>query len=373
MELPEIKRVTVAVVAYNEGATLDGILSDLKKQTFPHALMEVLLVDSASEDDTKERMLSFSNGNNCSSMGFWDVRVLDNPRRIQAAGWNVALSEYRGDALIRIDAHATIASDFVEKNVAVLNSGECVCGGSRPTVLAPGNDTPWCETLHLAEESAFGSSVASYRRKPEAGYVNSLFHGAYRRCVLDEVGGFNEGLLRTEDNDFHYRIREAGYRIRLDPSIRSAQYVRSSLTRMLKQKYGNGYWVGRTVFVQPKCLEIYHFAPFAFVLGMSTFSFLGFLMTWLPLMTAGLSYVLACVLLSLKVVVAAPDKCLCMIFLPVVFVGIHVSYGVGTVLGIARGLFEKRSVFCVGNEGDGTNGRAAAGDAVKKLRDVSIF
>lgn len=333
-ELPEIRLVTVAVVAYNEAAVLDGILSDLSKQTFPHDAIEVLLVDSASEDDTKARMLSFAEGNDRPGMGFESVRVLDNPGRIQAAGWNVAISEYRGDALIRIDAHATVAPDFVERNVVVLNSGECVCGGFRPTVLAPGCDTPWCETLHLAEESAFGSSVASYRRETEARYVNSLFHGAYRRCVFDKVGGFDEALLRTEDNDFHYRIREAGFQIRLDPSIRSAQYVRSSLAKMLKQKYGNGYWIGRTLFVQPKCLEVYHFAPLVFVLGIVLLAVMGLLVSWVPFAACAALYAAVCVLLSAKAIAQAPNKHVQMLALPLVFFGIHASYGVGTVSGL---------------------------------------
>lgn len=343
-ELPEIRLVTVAVVAYNEAAVLDGILSDLSKQTFSHDAIEVLLVDSASEDDTKARMISFAEGNDRPDMGFESVRVLDNPGRIQAAGWNVAISEYRGDALIRVDAHATVAPDFVERNVGVLNSGECVCGGFRPTVLAPGCDTPWCETLHLAEESAFGSSIASYRRETEAKYVNSLFHGAYRRCVLDKVGGFNEALLRTEDNDFHYRIREAGFQIRLDPSIRSAQYVRSSLRKMLKQKYGNGYWIGRTLFVQPKCLEVYHLAPLVFVLGVVLLTVLGVLASWVPFASCAALYVAVCVLLSARAIAQAPNKRALMLALPLVCLGIHTSYGIGTVSGLISVLakpFEK--------------------------------
>lgn len=341
-ELPEIRLVTVAVVAYNEAAVLDGILSDLSKQTFPHDAIEVLLVDSVSEDDTKARMLSFAEGNDRPGMGFESVRVLDNPGRIQAAGWNVAISEYRGDALIRIDAHATVAPDFVERNVVVLNSGECVCGGFRPTVLAPGCDTPWCETLHLAEESAFGSSVASYRRETEARYVNSLFHGAYRRCVLDKVGGFDEALLRTEDNDLHYRIREAGFQIRLDPSIRSAQYVRSSLAKMLKQKYGNGYWIGRTLLVQPKCLEVYHFAPFVFVLGIVLLILIGLLATWTSFFVCGTAYAFICVLLALKAAFQAPAKRLQMLLLPIVFFLIHFLYGWGTIIGFLEGIGKKR-------------------------------
>lgn len=341
MELPEIRLITIAVVAYNEGAVLDGILADLEKQTFPHASMEVLLVDSASEDDTKEKMLSFAGRNDCSSMGFESIRVLDNLKRIQAAGWNVAISEYRGDVLVRVDAHATIAPDFVERIVAVLDSGECVCGGFRPTVLAPGDDTPWCRTLHLAEESAFGSSVAAYRRETEARYVNSLFHGAYRRCVLDKVGGFNEDLLRTEDNDFHYRIREGGYRIRLDPAICSSQFVRSSLGGMLRQKYGNGYWVGRTVFVQPKCLEFYHFVPVVFVLGIVLLAIWGLLMSWIPFAACGMLYAALSILLSAKAILESEQRRPYMILLPMVFFLIHLSYGWGTMLGLLEGVAKK--------------------------------
>ena len=337
MDLPEIELITVGVVAYNESSVIEGILSDLKNQTFPHDRVEILLIDSASEDDTRAKMILFAEKNGEEGMGFGAVRVLDNPRRIQAAGWNVAIAEFTGDALVRVDAHATIAPDFVEQVVSVLSSGECVCGGFRPTVIAPGSETPWSKTLHLAEESAFGSSVAAYRRETEARYVNSLFHGAYRRCVINAVGGFNEALLRTEDNDFHYRIREAGYQIRLDPSICSAQFVRSSLMKMLKQKYGNGYWVGRTLFVQPKCLEIYHFAPLAFVLGIFCLAAFGICASWLPFVVAGVLYALVCVLLGVRAGVQMPAKHPCMIFLPIVFAGIHLSYGIGTIIGIVKG------------------------------------
>lgn len=336
-KLPEIQLVSVGIVAYNESSVLEGILGDLARQTYPHEKIEILLIDSASEDDTKAKMQQFAEKNAQEGMGFKAIRVLDNPKRIQAAGWNVAIAEYDGDALIRIDAHATIAPDFVERNVAVLDSGECVCGGFRPTVIAPGCDTPWARTLHLAEESAFGSSVASYRRETEARYVNSLFHGAYRRCVLEEVGGFNEALLRTEDNDFHYRIREAGFQIRLDPSIRSAQHVRGTLAKMLKQKYGNGYWVGRTVFVQPKCLEIYHFAPLVFVLGIALLVVQGALFSWAPFIVSGLLYALLCTLLSVRAIMQSDMKHVQMVALPGVFFGIHFCYGVGTIAGLTRG------------------------------------
>ena len=111
----------------------------------------------------------------------------------------------------------------------------------------------------------FGSSIASYRNNPGKTYVKSLFHAAYRREVFEKVGFFNEELVRTEDNEIHYRMRKAGYKLCFDPDIISYQYTRSSLKAMLKQKYANGYWIGKTSKVCPKCLSIYHFVPFAFV------------------------------------------------------------------------------------------------------------
>ena len=134
--------------------------------------------------------------------------------------------------------------------------------------------TPFKETLLLAESSMFGSSIASYRNNPGKTYVKSLFHAAYRREVFEKVGLFNENLGRTEDNEMHYRIRQAGYRLCYDPQIHSWQYVRSSIPGMMKQKYGNGDWVARTLGVCPGCLSIYHFVPFAFVIAILVTSIL---------------------------------------------------------------------------------------------------
>ena len=253
--------ISVCVVARNEEKTIQGILSDIQRQTYPHDKMEIILIDSMSDDRTKQLMLQFKE----SHSEFYDIQVLENPKRRLAPGWNVALRHYKGDAILRIDAHASVPEDFVMKNVEVLESGEYVSGGKRPNIID--DPTPWRETLLLAEQSMFGSSIASYRRSNKKSYVNTVFHGAYRREVFEKAGLFNEKLGRTEDNEMNYRIRKAGYRICYSPDIVSYQHTRSSLKAMLKQKYGNGYWVALTLKVCPGCLSYYHFVPFLFVLA----------------------------------------------------------------------------------------------------------
>ena len=214
--------ITICVIAYNEEQTLPAILKDIAAQDYAHGSMEVVLVDSASTDHTKKIMQEFAAQNTTQpDMGFVSVSVLDNPKRTLPCGWNVALKAYRGEAILKVDAHASIPKDFVTKNVAVLESGEDVCGGQRPNIIE--QPTPFRNTLLLAESSMFGSSIAPYRNNPGKSYVKSMFHAAYRRKVFETIGGFDERLARTEDNEIHYRMRKAGFKLCFDPEIISVR------------------------------------------------------------------------------------------------------------------------------------------------------
>lgn len=79
---------------------------------------------------------------------------------------------------------------------------------------------------------------------------------------LEKAGLFNENLGRTEDNEMHYRIRKAGYKICFNPDIISYQNIRNSWCGMLKQKYGNGHWIGLTLGVCPGCFFYSSFCSF---------------------------------------------------------------------------------------------------------------
>lgn len=321
--------ITVCVVAYNEEKVLPQLLECIKAQDYPHSQMEIVLVNSMSADGTREVMDKFAE----SEKGFYGVQVLDNPGKKLAFGWNVALRNYKGEAIVRIDAHATIPADFIRKNVEVLESGEYVSGGIRPNIID--ENTPWKELLLLAEQSMFGSSIAPYRRSEKKSYVKSIFHGAYRREVFDKIGFYNEKLGRTEDNEIHYRMRKAGFNICYSPDIISYQHTRNTLKGMLKQKYGNGYWVSLTLKACPQCLAIYHFVPFAFVLGIilttilsvSGYPLLGRLM-W------GAYWLLAILMAVLSV--RGEKKHWNQLLLPVLFFLLHISYGIGSLVGFLK-------------------------------------
>ncbi|MDR1183828.1 MAG: glycosyltransferase [Coriobacteriales bacterium] len=329
-----VKLISLVVIAYNEEKTIGGLLENIVAQDYPHERIELLLVDSASTDGTKKLFEEFA----LKESSFAGIRILDNPARFLPHGCNVALRAYAGDVLIRIDAHARVPVDFARRNVEVLEGGEYVCGGIRPTVLQ--ESTPWGETLLLAENSIFGSSPAAYRRGQERNIVNSIFHGAYRREVFDKVGQYDERLLRTEDNDMSYRIRKAGFRFVRDPAIYSEQFVRSSLRRMLKQKKANGYWIGRTLFISPFCLRIHHLVPALALFIVLALIITGLAFSWIPLLVAVCLYAGADVLITLFSAIRSPKRNMTMLALPLVFVLMHVVYGLGTVQGVLRGLLD---------------------------------
>lgn len=321
--------ISFTVVAYNEAATLPNLLNDLIKQDYPHDKIEVLLIDSMSGDNTWEIMQEFSANN----QDFLRILTLKNERKTLPYGCNIALDNYTGDAIVRIDAHASIPADFISKNVKLLESGEYVCGGKRPNIID--EDTPFKNTLLIAEQSMFGSGISVYRSSDKKRYVSSIFHGMYRREVYDKVGPYNVLLTRTEDNDMSYRITSAGYNICYDPDIISYQHTRNTLYKMLRQKFLNGYWIGKTMGIQPKCFSLFHFVPLAFVLGIiltTVLSIIGF-----PFLAALMwsLYGLLVVGISVLEIVKRPFS-LTNLLLPVLFLLLHLSYGIGTLKGLVE-------------------------------------
>mgnify|MGYP002509614484 CR=1 FL=1 len=321
------ERLSIGIIAYNEEAFLPNLLNDLKAQTYPHKLMEIVLIDSCSSDGTKAVMEKFQNENK----DFYSIQVLDNPKKIQAAGWNVAIQNFTGDVLARIDAHTKVTPEYSLNVMKDINDGEMVVGGIRPAIVE--KNTSWAKVLLQVENSLFGSSINSSRRSKEKAYVKTMFHAAYRREVLEKVGLFNEKLLRTEDNEFHYRIRKAGFKLCFNPNILSYQYARSDYKRMIKQKYANGYWIGLTFKVCPGCISLYHLVPFVFVVAIVFTSLLSLFGIW---QFSALMWGLYGLLALTNTVLSGIQSGFYLqhLAMPIMFLILHISYGIGTEIGL---------------------------------------
>ena len=317
--------ISFIVVAYNAAASLPLLLEDLRAQTLPPGQLEVLLVDSASTDGTRRVMEQFAAG------APFPVRVLANPRRWLASGINVALRAATGDAIIRLDAHARIPADFLQKSLAALEQGEDIVGGC---VAGAQPHTPWEAVMHALDTSRFCGGAAPFRNSGEARYVDTLAYALYRREVYDCVGLYDERLRRTEDNEMHYRMRKAGYRFYFSPDILSYHAARPTLLGQLRQKWGNGYWIGRTMHIQPHCFAPRHLIPALFVLLLLGCLLLLPLFHW-PLALLLCAYGIVDLAFSVKGALREEKgRLLTLLALPLLFPLVHIVYGAGTLLGL---------------------------------------
>ena len=331
--------VSLCVIAYNEEKVLNGLFRNISDQTYPHDKIEVVLVNSNSTDGTLDMMEDFK----ATDYGFKDVVITHSDKGNQAAAWNAALTKATGDVIIRIDAHASIPRNFIARCIYNMEEfGETIVGGGRPNIVD--NETSWKLTLLAAEESLFGSSIANYRRPTgEQEYHDSLFHAAYKREVFEKVGGFNEALGRTEDNELHYRIREAGYKMCSFPDIISFQHTRSTLRHMIQQKFGNGYWIGLTCGVCPGCLSYFHFVPFVFLMMLVIFSIFAVLGYIYPLLYTALAYFMFDFVNTVMCFVTKKIQPQ-FLLLPFLFPLLHIAYGVGTLCGLIKMPFWRKSL-----------------------------
>ena len=321
-------KISFIVVAYNAAGSLGALLEDLLAQTIPHEQIEALLVDSASSDATRAIMLDFAKA------APFEAKVLDNPKRWLASGINVALGAATGDAIIRLDAHARIPKDFLENNLRALARGEDIVGGC---VLGGAPSGAWESVLRTVDTSRFCGGAAPFRNGGEARYVDTLAYALYRREVYDRVGLYDERLRRTEDNDMHYRMRKAGYRFYFSPDIVSYHAARATMRGQLRQKWGNGYWIGRTMRIQPRCFAPRHLIPALFVLALLFGLLLLPFSVW-PLLLLLSAYLACDLVFAVRGALSQESgRLLALLTLPFLFPAVHVVYGVGTLAGLLSG------------------------------------
>ena len=323
--------VTFIIVAYNAEKFLNNSLKSLLNQDYNLKKVEVLLVDSKSTDKTKKIMLDFKKNNEAK---FKRVLVLNNNNKTLPYGWNVALKEATGEVIVRVDAHTTSPKEYITNNVKEISNGENIVGGKCISITQ--NNSKKEKLLLIAEESIFGAGVADFRRKENREYVSTLAFAMYRKKVFEEVGLYNVNLSRTEDNEMHYRMKKAGYKFLLSPTIRTYRYARSSFKDMVKQKYGNGKWIGITMYYCPKCFLLYHFVPLLFVLAIIVSTFIALLNypIFLLLLT-GLYTIFNIVNIT---IISVKNKFhIEYLLLPLIFFVLHISYGIGTIAGLLKG------------------------------------
>jgi cellulose synthase/poly-beta-1,6-N-acetylglucosamine synthase-like glycosyltransferase len=226
-ENPDVlPRISVVIPMYNEESHIADCLNALLKQDYPSELLEIHVVDGASQDNSSKVVWE-----EFVSIGV-PVQLHHNPDRKIPHSLNIGLNAATGQVLVILGAHAEVEPDFLKYNVENLRRAGVACAGGT-LVNAGRTETQRSIGAVMGHPFALASAPHRFRKRP--GFTRTVAFGAYRMEIFDEIGKFEEHGEISEDAELNLRILQAGYKIYYDPRVRTVYYPRRSLRALFRQ------------------------------------------------------------------------------------------------------------------------------------------
>lgn len=323
--MAEPPRMTVIMPVRDEGANISAALTSVLDQDYPGDRLQVLVVDGRSTDGTRDRVAAVAGSDP-------RVRLLDNPAGIVPAALNIGLAEATGEIIVRVDGHCALPADYLRACVGLLAATGADCVGG---IIVTEGRTTVARAIAAAQSSPFGVGNAAFRTgRGGPGPVDTLAFGAYRREVFDRIGGFDEELVRNQDDEFNLRLTQSGGTIWLDPSLRSTYASRATLGGLWRQYFGYGLYKVRVAQIHRRLPTWRSAIPGVFVLTLACAAVMSVAgRDRRPVLAVVLPYLVADA--GATVVVGRKDPATLAV-LPAVWACLHLAYGCGSIAGLWR-------------------------------------
>lgn len=325
--------VSIVIPCRNEKIYISKCLDSIIASGYPKELLEVLVVDGMSEDGTRNIVEIYT-------QRYPFIRLLDNPKKNTPSALNIGIKNAIGEIIVRLDAHSTYPANYISTCVKYLESMPVdVVGG--PVITKPGANTLIARSIALATSHPFGVGNSKFRTSIQEGYVDTVPFGAYWRTLFDKIGLFDEQLVRNQDNELSSRIIKNGGKIYSTPELTAYYYNQATMSGFLKQAIKTGMWNVLTIKINPAAFRWRHFIPFIFLTVLLMLGFLAPHHTGAKLAFLALIGLYSCAAGASAFQIGLKSSMIYFIILPFIFFLYHVSYGLGTWVGLFRMVFTK--------------------------------
>ncbi len=324
MPHPSASLVTVIMPVLNEAGFIRRSLGAVLQQDYPPERLEILVVDGGSTDGTPALVQELFQNRPL-------ARLLHNPQQIQAAALNLGILAASGEILVRVDGHTMIAPNYVSECVRLLTQDAADNVGG---LMRPQGTTYVGQAVALATSSPFGAGDAKFHYAAQAQYVDTVYLGAFWRKTFDRIGLYDPAVHINEDYELNYRLRQAGGRILLSPTIQSTYVPRASLPALWRQYFIYGRQKVRTLRKHPESLRWRQAVPPLFVL--TFFGSLGLSLVFTPLhrLFSLVSWLYLLANFVASTIVARRGGWRYFPILPLTFATIHFAWGTGFWAGL---------------------------------------
>lgn len=305
-------QISVICPCYNERAFIGACIDSIAHLDCDWTKVELLVVDGLSQDGTREIVTEKA------KQYSW-LRLVDNPKKIAPAAMNIGINQARGKYIVRVDAHSVFPPNYVPSLVHALDNLEGAQNVGAVCRTLPVDNSLVARANAITASHPFGVGNSLFRiGTDKIKEVDTVPFGCWRKEWLQQIGGFDEELVRNQDDELNARTIERGGKIYLLPTIIVDYYARRTLTQAWQMFYQYGLYKPLVNQKLRRPATLRQFVPPLFVLG---------LLPTLPLyllIVGGISIRYRNIALMLS------------------FPTVHLSYGLGYWVGLIHILLHKK-------------------------------
>jgi len=316
-------QVSVLIPCRNEAKDIEHCLHSIYGFASP-GRFEVIVIDGMSNDGTRGILSRLQKDHP-------DLIVLDNPLQTVPHGMNMGIQRAQGEYVVRADVRCIHPESYLCDLIELSKrTGADNVGG----VLVPiSGETYAQKSIALAYKSRIAMGGALRDRGDFVGETDTVYGGCFKKSRLIEIGMYDEKMVRNQDDELSFRLRERGGKIIQDGRIKIQYFPRSSFWHLFKQFMQYGYWKVAVIKKHPRQASLRHLLPAVLVLGLVGIGSL------IPFTIFGLygfvafigSYFSAVGLVSFKSAYQRSLKLLPGLIFAIAL--IHVGFGIGFIIG----------------------------------------
>ena len=318
--------VSIILPIRNEEKTISNTLDSIIEQDYNFDNIEIIISDGISGDRTLSIIQDYKTK-------FNNILILKNDKKTVSTGFNLALNEANGDIIVRVDGHTTIAFDYITRCVEKLKEKSASNVGG---LMRPNSKTFLGKLIVVATSSIFGIGNSYFHFSNTGRWVDTVYLGAWKRSVFSDIGGFDEDLVRNQDDEFNFRLIQNGGRIWLDPSIKSNYIPRAKISKLFSQYFQYGFYKVRVMQKRRGLSSYRQLAPPAFTMSL-IISIICYQFSILPIFILASAYCPLSVFFSLvstnKIKRFFFHRLSSFMLFPIIFLTLHLSYGLGYLFG----------------------------------------
>jgi len=317
--------VTIILPVKNEKQYISSALNSIFSQNYPENKIEILIADGCSEDGTTEIIKNFQKN-------YLNIKLIENFGEIVSEGFNLALSQSIGEYILRIDGHSEISPNYLKNCIELMIKGRADIVGGCIETLSRGVVG---RAISVAQASLFGVGGVKFRnsQQSKAGFVDTLAFGLHKRELFAELGGYDEEMIYNQDDEFNFRVTQAGKKIWMDPTLKTKYYARSNYKKLFKQYFNYGLYKVRGFQKRGRIFSIRHLIPSLFLGGLLSSFLIGYLYNhFSPFNILLGTYIITNIIYSIV-------KSTSYLMIPFIFISfcvLHISYGTGFICGLLK-------------------------------------